>query len=278
MLLPRVLIAVIGVPLILLAVYFGGPGFAFLVWGIAMLCLYEAFDLFKKMGLGGRSVVGFFLAIPLYLVFIVPSAVEPKYLFPLKYPPVAGLALTLAIVTLTLWELFHVKTRSLSRAAVTLFAILLTVWPLAHLVLIRDLAPWGRYWCYLLFITIWVTDTCAYFAGTAFGRKQLAPRVSPKKTIEGFLGGLFGGCLAASLIWLVFFRKEGVSYQHIGVAGLGVSLMGQLSDLVESMLKREAKVKDSSDVIPGHGGVLDRFDSFLLTAPMLYYYAAFAAR
>lgn len=112
--------------------------------------------------------------------------------------------------------------------------------------------------------------------GLKLGSRKLAPRVSPKKTVEGLFGGVVGGALAASGLWVLFFRAQGLAYGEVAVlGGLGVGIIGQLSDLVESVLKREAKVKDSADSLPGHGGFLDRFDSFLLTAPLLYYYVAF---
>ncbi|MBI4668480.1 MAG: phosphatidate cytidylyltransferase [Elusimicrobia bacterium] len=273
MLLPRVLTAVVGIPAILLAIHLGGLSFIIFVLGLGLFCLYEAFQLFGKMEAGPRKVLGYGLGIVLFALFIFPSHAQPKYAPLLGSPSLLGLGLTIAIVFLTLVELFHIKTRSFISSAVTLFAVLLVMWPLAHLVLLRDLVPLGKQWCLFLFVTIWVSDTFAYFIGLKLGRRKLAPRVSPKKTIEGFLGGVVGAALAASLMWVIFFRSHGLDYGETAVlGGLGIGVLGQLSDLVESVLKRQAKVKDSGDILPGHGGFLDRFDSFLLTAPLLYYY------
>lgn len=276
MLLPRVLTAVVGIPLILFAIHTGGLTFVVFVFGVSMFCLYETFGLFSKIGTTPRPILGCILGASLFALFILPSYAEPRYAPFLRGPFLLGLALTLGVVCLTMIELFNLRNRSLVSSAVTLFAIMLVCWPLAHLVLLRDLVPLGKQWCLFLFFTIWVADTFAYFVGTVLGSRKLAPRVSPKKTVEGFFGGILGGTLAASLLWVLFFRSEGISYGELAVlGGLGVGIVAQLSDLVESVLKREAKVKDAADTLPGHGGFLDRFDSFLLTTPLLYYYLVF---
>lgn len=122
----------------------------------------------------------------------------------------------------------------------------------------------------LLLATVMVADTAAYFIGRAFGRTKLAPSVSPGKTVEGGLGGLAGGGLAC----LVFVQLSPLSIAPATAVllGIGVALTGAAGDLAESLLKRWAGVKDSGGLFPGHGGVLDRLDSLLLGAPVLYYY------
>ncbi len=273
MLLPRVLTGAVGIPLILIAIKCGGLPFFLLVLGICMFCLYEMFALFSKMGHAPRTVPGYIFAVLLYLVFTVPALADPRFTVPLGNPSYIGLALTLFVTTLTMGELFHVKTRSLLSVAVTFFAVIFAIWPLSHLVLLRELAPLGAQWTMFVFICTWVTDSAAYLTGNAMGSKALAPKVSPKKTVEGFIGGIIGGALAASIMWVIYFRQQGVDFaETVILGGVGLGVIGQLSDLVESMLKREAKVKDSSTVLPGHGGFLDRFDSYLLAAPLLYYY------
>lgn len=272
MLLPRVLTAAIGIPLILTAIHLGGLSFLALVFAVSMFCLWEAFDLFAKIGPKPRRWLGMPLGALLFVVFILPAYSEPEFAPLLRNPFLAGIALTMASVLLSGAELFHVQSRSLLSSAVTLFAIIFVCWPLAHLALLRDLAPLGRQWCLFLFLNIWILDSAAYFTGRFLGTKKIAPRVSPKKTVEGFLGGILGAAAVSSLLWVLFFRSEGYSYVSIALlGGAGIGIIAQLSDLVESVLKREAKVKDSSDALPGHGGFLDRFDSYLLTTPLLYY-------
>lgn len=275
MLLPRILTAVIGIPLVLAVLEAGGLPFLIFVFIVCLFCLREIFTLFTGMGVESRPVFGYMAGVVLFSLFIVPSAGEPQLLEPLRQPPVWGFGMTLVLTGFVLAELFRGRTRSLLSAAATLFGVLLVTWPLAHLVLLRELAPLGRQWCLFLFVCIWAIDSAAYFVGRAFGARPLAPHVSPKKTIEGFLGGIAGGALSSSLLWLIFFREHGISYWEAVLLGaLGLGVVSQLSDLVESMLKRQARVKDSSQALPGHGGFLDRFDSFILSSPLLYYYLA----
>lgn len=123
----------------------------------------------------------------------------------------------------------------------------------------------------LLFALLWVGDTAAMFVGMKFGRHKLAPAVSPNKTVEGFFGGLVGAMLVGVVLY--FWRFEGtVALLHIVAVSVGCSVFGQVGDLVESMWKRSLDIKDSSSLIPGHGGVLDRFDSLLFAAPFLFAY------
>src|SRR5438445_625047 len=129
---------------------------------------------------------------------------------------------------------------------------------------------------FLLFFIVWSSDMAAYYVGTSLGRRPLAPRISPKKTIEGAIGGLLGG-LAAAFVARVWFMGR-LRLVDCLVLGIGLGVLGIAGDLVESMLKRGAGVKDSASLVPGHGGILDRVDSLLYAAPVLYYYYLFAMR
>ncbi|MBI4369938.1 MAG: phosphatidate cytidylyltransferase [Elusimicrobia bacterium] len=273
MLLPRVLSAVVGIPLILAAIHSGGLVFFLLVLVVAILCLKETFDLFRVIGFQVRTIPGFTLGVIMFLLIALPAPSEPHVQSWEAQKPLLAMALTLSGVLLAFWELFHGKSRSMANAAVTLFSMIFVLWPLSHLVLLREIIPSGKAWCFFLFVGIWLTDIAAYAIGRLIGRRPLAPKVSPKKTVEGFFGGLLGALLASTLCWLALFRELGGRWDRLAVIGIiTLGVVGQLSDLVESVLKREAKVKDSSELIPGHGGFLDRFDSFLLTTPLLYYY------
>jgi phosphatidate cytidylyltransferase len=123
----------------------------------------------------------------------------------------------------------------------------------------------GWQWVVLLFIVSWANDTLAYFAGRFLGKRPLAPRISPKKTWEGFWGGAVGSIAGAVVVKLLFLPA--VSIPAVVVVGAGAAVLGPLGDLSESMLKRAAGVKDSGRVIPGHGGLLDRIDAVLFVAP-----------
>src|SRR3989442_7983679 len=129
---------------------------------------------------------------------------------------------------------------------------------------------------FLLFFVVWSSDTAAYYVGTTFGRRLLAPRVSPKKTVEGAVGGVVGAVVAAFVARPWFFNR--LSVTDCVVLGLSLGAIGILGDLVESMLKRVAGVKDNAALVPRHGGVRGRGDSLLCAGPVLYYYYLFAMR
>ena len=128
----------------------------------------------------------------------------------------------------------------------------------------------GGDWLLLLFAILWVGDTTAMWVGKQWGKHKLAPAVSPHKTVEGFIGGILGAVLVGVIMY--FWKFSQIAWYHILIVAVGCSVFGQLGDLVESMWKRSLGIKDSSAIIPGHGGVLDRFDSLLFAAPFLFFY------
>ncbi len=140
---------------------------------------------------------------------------------------------------------------------------------LIYIYLISTL-PEGRKWLFLMLLGTWASDTFAYFAGRAFGKHKLTPVLSPKKTWEGAVGGVLGTIVTVYVYCLLVMP---VSFGLILLMGLGISIAGQLGDLIESAFKRLCATKDSGNLIPGHGGVMDRFDSMMLTAPLVYYFA-----
>jgi phosphatidate cytidylyltransferase len=141
---------------------------------------------------------------------------------------------------------------------------------LGHLVLLRQL-PDGRGWVFLVLFAVMACDSLAYFVGSSFGKHKLYPAVSPKKSIEGGLGGLVGSCLGVWLAKVLFLPA--LSVEHVILVGLLIGVVGQIGDLFESLLKRACGVKDSGGIFPGHGGILDRLDSLLFAFPLAYYLA-----
>jgi phosphatidate cytidylyltransferase len=130
--------------------------------------------------------------------------------------------------------------------------------------------PEGYKLVFFLLLVVWLGDSGAYYVGKQFGKHKLSPRISPKKTIEGLFGGITASIITAIVIHYTFFPK--FPLLHAIIAGVILSFAGVIGDLAESMWKRSAAVKDSGTLIPGHGGFLDRFDSILFTAPILYCY------
>lgn len=157
---------------------------------------------------------------------------------------------------------------TISNMGITLFGILYIGFLLSYVSLIRNMAD-GRQWVLFLIATVWAGDISAFLSGSFFGRHKLYPKISPNKTFEG-LGGAIVGSIIVSLSFAYLF----IPHLERGLCillAIGLGIFGQLGDFTESMLKRGAKVKDSGSLIPGHGGMLDRLDSFLFSAPFLHY-------
>ena len=142
---------------------------------------------------------------------------------------------------------------------------------LGYMVAVRGLDD-GRNWVYFTFFVTFASDTSAFFAGRALGRNKLAPDISPAKTREGAIGGVIGAVLVSLLFLLPTPLQLPFNWIHAIILGLLVSVFGQLGDLVESLLKRNAGVKDSGRLLPGHGGLLDRMDSVVFAGVVVYYY------
>ncbi|WP_130471489.1 phosphatidate cytidylyltransferase, partial [Candidatus Magnetaquicoccus inordinatus] len=155
----------------------------------------------------------------------------------------------------------------LSEVGRRFFGVIYCTLPMLLLLEIHRLEGGGWLICYLLF-TVWATDIGAYFSGRRWGRKKLAESISPGKTWAGFWGGLLLASVVGSLITLV--SPLPFSFTQAGTMAALLSLVGQMGDLAESLAKREAGVKDSGQLIPGHGGLLDRLDSLLFAAPLFY--------
>ena len=143
-----------------------------------------------------------------------------------------------------------------------------------HCILLRMTGEIGFQLIILLIGIIWCGDTGAYLIGRAIGKIKLSTPISPRKTVEGTIAGLVVGTLT-SILLSILFLQETLSLSHAAILGLALSVLGQLGDLSVSLMKRTAGVKDSGDVIPGHGGFLDRCDSLIFTTPILYYYLIF---
>lgn len=153
------------------------------------------------------------------------------------------------------------------------FQTMYVIFLFAHIILVRCL-PYGSYLVWIIFITAWLSDTTAFTVGKLFGRNKLLPEISPKKTIEGALGGLLGSVIF-NLIFVAIVgavKDWNVNYLSIIILSLIAGVLSQLGDLVASSIKREHNIKDYSNLLPGHGGVLDRFDSVLFVAPAVYYF------
>jgi phosphatidate cytidylyltransferase len=158
-------------------------------------------------------------------------------------------------------------------AAAAVFPAIYLAVPLALTAVVRD--TWGREVLLLGLLVVWVSDTAQYYVGSAFGRRRLAPLISPKKSVEGAVGGFVAG--VAAMIGVGWFWLPTLGVPGLAAAGAVLVLLGIAGDLFESLLKRSADVKDSSALIPGHGGILDRIDALLFAIPGYYLILTLAA-
>ncbi len=256
MLLTRILSALVGIPVILFVAWAGGLPLTIMVLILAFLGIFEMSRLWGRMDirvwLPGAFLSGF--------LFVTAAHYGSRYLL--------GATIFLALAAGILYLVTVYPAFKFVDLAATVFTSLYAGWLLTYLILLRQL-PAGFHYLVLVLAATWGTDTLAYFVGMNLGKHKLAPVISPHKSVEGFWGGLAGGIMAAFITWLAGHRLPLVHYLLIGLL---VGIIGQAGDLAESAFKRMAGVKDSSRIIPGHGGILDRFDSLFFTAPVTYYY------
>ena len=258
----RIILAVIALPLLWYLVKYW-PGFFFLVviGGVVVLSLIEFYQMMERKGIKPFKIFGVSGGLLLYLIMYYGYGKSPSYL---------GLSLTFLTLSVLIIPLIKrsVAQESLN-AAVTLLGIFYIAWLLSHLALLGKL-PRGPDYVVLAIAVAWLGDAFAYFFGVHWGKHKLLPQVSPKKSVEGGIAGLAGSIIGAFL----FSKLLGLDFSggHTLILGFLLGIGGELGDLSESVFKRDARVKDSGNSLPGHGGFLDKIDSFLFTAPILYYY------
>jgi len=250
----------IGGPVIVAGIYFGGIPFLLLVLILALFSINEFYNLMKL----GDFFPAYWIGNLVTAFFIITAYFATKR----NWEPGHSAIFTLAvIVALTMALFLHRPKNVTADIAITLFGFIYIGWFFSYFIFLRGLTAHGGYLFFLL-ATIWAEDIAAYMVGKFFGKHKMFPSISPKKSWEGAIGG-FIICLVAAGI---FSRFSGMSLMHALILGVIIGIIAPASDFVESMIKRDADAKDSSDIIPGHGGVLDRMDSFILTAPVVYYY------
>ncbi|MDY2777169.1 MAG: phosphatidate cytidylyltransferase [Collinsella sp.] len=235
--------------LFILCLLFGKIPTAILIAIMSWLCCHEFFRMTRIDGKVPNELIGLSAAV----------------LFPLSAlgaPVLLTAVLFLLVVAVGLWYLFSPRAR-LSDIAVTLFGPIYTGFMLSAIVLTRgalDGFP-GALLSIGVCASLWINDSFAYLVGSRFGRHKLAPKISPKKSWEGFIGGIVGSMLVWTILYLTGFYR--LNLPMALACGFCIALLGVFGDLIESRIKRGVGVKDSGDLIPGHGGMLDRTDSLI---------------
>ena len=265
----RVLTSIVILPILFAAIWLGGPIFfaGLAALGI-LLGLIEYYALTQKVGARSGSVTGLLAAGALIGAFYTGNHV-------LIAPILAALVIVdLITQLLTNRDLPSTLVGTATTVFGVLYVALLGGYIIALRVIVDPVPRMPEKLLTFFFAVIFAGDTGAYYIGRLIGRRRLAPRVSPAKTVEGAVGGLMGNLIAASVAHFTFFRE--LPIVHALPLALVMGVLGIFGDLGESMLKRGAQTKDASNLIPGHGGLLDRLDSMVFNAPLLYlYYLAF---
>ncbi len=255
----RILSAIVGIPIVLGSVYLGGYWYALFLAIVANIGAYEYNHLLKKRGYRIPAIVTF-IGVTLFIAAIYFE--QQPFLYPI---------LMFLFIMLFISTLFKMDRLSVVESAVLLWGIIY-IGGLFGFILMLRMQPEGAIYTYILLIGVWIHDTLAYFIGVKWGLRKFAPQISPNKSLEGSMAGLFG---TAAIFFSVAILLPDLVPVNPGAAiilALGLSVFAQLGDLLESALKRQLHVKDSGGLIPGHGGVLDRFDSLMLAAPFVYYF------
>jgi phosphatidate cytidylyltransferase len=241
------------------------------VWG-----LLAVFEFYRITGVGKvRTLAVFGLAWTLFfilsrdagLISLLQPHLDPGLLTPLLLTSAVVLSLILLVFTPR-------EKGSLADWAWAIAGILYVGWLLGYLVELRGMAD-GRGWLFLALFATFGSDTAAFFAGRALGRHRLAPHISPGKTWEGAVAGLAGAVIVSLLFTLPTPLRLPLGYGQAVLLGVLVSVFGQIGDLAESLLKRHTGVKESGNMMPGHGGVLDRMDSVIFAGIVVYLYYIF---
>ena len=257
----RIISSIVSLPILLAIIYFGTPFHFFLLLEFAIFIgLYEFYRMIEKGGLGCYKWAGIILGILLSAAIFKGAYIN--------------LVIASSVIILFIIRIFEGNTsdNTFSYVSNTIFGIVYVSFLMSYLGVIRASGDNGRELIFFVLLITWMGDTTAYYGGKGFGKHKLAPAISPKKTVEGAIIGLIGSIVGAIIAKSWFLD---ISILNAIAAGILIGVFGQFGDLSESIIKRNLQVKDSGGIIPGHGGILDRVDSLLFSAPVFYYYYSF---
>ncbi len=275
----RTLTAVVFVAVLLSCIMFNYISFAALFFTVSVLGLYEFYQLAEKLGAKPYKAIGIITGALLFSSFAIGTIYITDAMHGHMYFPVIIAIGFLIFIA----GLLDPKPNTVLNIAYTLMGIIYAVIPFILLLLISCItppvfeinlnsiavAPYNFHYVLGIILLIWASDTGAYLVGSLIGKNKLYERISPGKTWEGSVGAALLNIACAYFIAMLFPELE---LKHWIVISILVSVFGTIGDLVESMLKRQAGVKDSGKIMPGHGGILDRFDSLLFVSPFIYAY------
>lgn len=275
----RIISAAAAIAVLAAVVYLGRLAIGIAIFVLAVIGIYEFFKALSKSGYKPVFSAGYLACLPLlYLAFAEPINGAAGTGGGINSADRLAVVLTLAaaaafilIVVLFCLLIFSDGKYNVSDIAVTLLGIIYVVFLFSFVTLTRSMGN-GYLYIWLIFIGAWATDTFAYFTGVSIGKTKILPKVSPKKSLEGSIGGIVG-CVAAMLLFGLAFRSVlNVPLYHYAILGILCGIVSQIGDWAASAVKRSVNIKDYGNIMPGHGGVLDRLDSILFVAPAVYFY------
>lgn len=257
--LTRVLTSVIGIPVVIAIIVLGNPWLCYAMMAVSLVALYEMYHVIQAKNKP--------------IMYLGYSAIIFQYLF-LDWTIQNYFLLTAALVMISLMILvISYPKYSIIDIGLTLFPIMYIGLLFSFIVLIRDIRE-GSFWIWIIPLSAWGCDTFAYFAGKTMGRHKLAPVLSPKKTIEGSIGGIIGAAVLTAIYTMIYTHYSAFDMRSqvvfVVIAAVLSAIISQFGDLAASAVKRFYKQKDYGHILPGHGGILDRFDSFLFVSPIIY--------
>jgi phosphatidate cytidylyltransferase len=265
----RILTALVALPVIIASIWFDQLALVFVLLAAAamMAGLYEFWILSARREMKASRELGTVFAVLLLLLFYYRALAAAPLLVVMTLVAFVVATLAAAMLRGAPFE------RMIGSAGATILGVLYVVFLGGHIVALRTtfLPALSRDLLFFFLLVLMGSDTAAYYTGRAFGRRKLAPKVSPGKTWEGAVGGMAASLAAAALAHYWFFPELSLR-AALPLAAL-MNVLGVLGDLTESALKRGAGAKDAAKILPGHGGLLDRLDSLLFNAPLLYYFA-----
>ena len=257
--LSRILTSVIGIPLVIVIIAIGNPLLRYVIMAVSLIALYEFYRVVRKQH---KPIVGIGYAAVSFQYLAFNWVMEEYFVF-------VTVVTMVSLVTLVVCYPKH----SVIDVGLTILPVFYVGLMFSFMILIRDVKD-GAFWIWLIAISAWGSDTFAYFTGKSIGKHKLAPVLSPKKTIEGSIGGVIGAAVLAYIYTIIYTQygafdvRQQVLWVVIGTA-IG-AVISQFGDLAASAIKRFYEQKDYGNILPGHGGILDRFDSFIFVAPVIY--------
>ncbi len=243
---------------LLILVLIGGLPLLAACFVIGIMGVREFYNGFGNMGIKPSHAIGYASAVCLYAIDLLTSDIGWYMLW------------FFGVTVASLLYLFKIDERKLEDAMATITGVFYVIFFSYHVTLTEQTGRFGIL-VWIIFLSAFGTDIMAYFTGRAFGKHKLCPTISPKKTVEGSIGGIIGSVVICLIFGRLFAPDLLIQCVVLGVIG---GVISQFGDLTASVFKRKMGIKDYGNLIPGHGGIMDRFDSVLFTAPMVYYYIA----